>query len=265
LALSASAARGFSVRSLVFGFREGNRERKKGRKQALPKKEKEEKEKEMDRVRVGQDGVHYERDGRAHLILSAPEGGQVLAVRTQQTDGTVRTIKNLDFGSATGATVRLETFATIGDKVLIGQDAGAADGSETDAAYRYGYGVIDFHEGSSGAKGDFSVSNDIRVDGDVHATSFVSLSDARSKEHIEEITESESALVHLLRPVTYTMRATGHRSAGLIAQELEHVFPRAVREYEGVKTVDYFVVYALLLAETQRLAKRLAALESRRV
>jgi hypothetical protein len=40
------------------------------------------------------------------------------------------------------------------------------------------------------------------------------------------------------------------------------VFPRAVREYEGVKTVDYFVVYALLLAETQRLAKRLAALES---
>ena len=217
----------------------------------------------MDRVRVGQDGVHYERDGRAHLILSAPEGGQVLAIKTQETDGTVRTVTSLDFGSATGATVRLEAFATVGDKVLIGHDASAADGSETDAAYRYGYGVIDFHEGSSGAKGDFSVSNDVRVDGDVHATSFVSLSDARSKEHIEEITEAESALVHLLRPVTYTMRATGHRSAGLIAQELEHVFPRAVREYEGVKTVDYFVVYALLLAETQRLAKRLAALEAR--
>ena len=218
--------------------------------------------KKMDRARLGQDGVHYERDGRAHLILAAPDGGQVLAVQTQEVDGTVRTIKNLDFGSATGATVRLETFATIGDKVLIGQDAGTADGSETDAAFKYGYGVLDFHEGSAGDKGSFSLSNDFRVDGDVHATSFVSLSDARSKERVEAITASESALVHLMRPVTYTMRATGQRSAGLIAQELECVFPSAVREHSGVKTVDYFMVYALLLAETQRLAKRVAEIET---
>ena len=216
----------------------------------------------MDRARLGHDGVHYERDGRAHLILAAPDGGQVLAVQTQEADGTVRTIKNLDFGSATGATVRLETFATIGDKVLIGQDAGTADGSEGDAAFTYGYGVLDFHEGSAGAKGSFSLSNDFRVDGDVHATSFVSLSDARSKDCVESITASESALVHLMRPVTYTMRATGQRSAGLIAQELEGVFPRAVREHCGVKTVDYFMIYALLLAETQRLAKRLADIET---
>ena len=220
-----------------------------------------EKRKKMDRARLAQDGVRYERDGVAHLILAAPGGGQVLAVQTQSADGTVSTIKNVDFGSATGATVRLEALATIGDKVLIGQDAGAADGSETDAAYKYGYGVIDFHEGSAGAKGDFSLSNDLRVDGDVHATSFVSLSDARSKERVEPITEAESALVHRLRPVTYTMRATGRRSAGLIAQELEGVFPLAVREHEGAKTVDYLTVYALLLAETQRLARRLAELE----
>ena len=216
----------------------------------------------MDRARLSSTSVNYERDGRAHLILSAPEGGQVLAVRTQAPDGTVSTIKNVDFGSATGATVRLETFATIGDKVLIGQDAGTADGSETDAAFKYGYGVLDFHEGSAGDKGSFSLSNDFRVDGDVHATSFVSLSDARSKERVEAITASESALVHLMRPVTYTMRATGQRSAGLIAQELECVFPSAVREHSGVKTVDYFMVYALLLAETQRLAKRVAEIET---
>ncbi len=216
----------------------------------------------MDRARLSSTSVNYERDGRAHLILAAPDGAQMLAVQTEDADGTIRTIKHIDFGVATGAVVRLDTFATIGDKILVGRDAWSADGTETDAAFRSGYGVIDFHEGAAGsALGDFTVSNDVRVDGDVHAAAFISLSDARAKRDVRGVTESECAGVHELRPVTYTMRATGHQSAGFIAQELEGVFPRAVRDAHGTKTVDYQQVLTMLVAEVQRLARRLVLLE----
>jgi len=220
----------------------------------------------MDRARLSSTSVNYERDGRAHLILAAPDGAQMLAVQTEDADGTIRTIKHIDFGVASGAVVHLDTFATIGDKILVGRDAWSADGTETDAAFRSGYGVIDFHEGAAGpnagpALGDFTVSNDVRVDGDVHAAAFISLSDARAKRDIRGVTESECAGVHELRPVTYTMRATGHESAGFIAQELERVFPRAVRDTHGTKTVDYQQVLTMLVAEVQRLARRLVLLE----
>ena len=221
----------------------------------------------MDRARLSSTSVNYERDGRAHLILAAPDGAQMLAVQTEDADGTIRTIKHIDFGVASGAVVNLDSFATIGDKILVGRDAWSADGTETDAAFRSGYGVIDFHEGApvggpvGSALGDFTVSNDVRVDGDVHAAAFISLSDARAKRDIRSVTEPECARVHELRPVTYTMRATGHESAGFIAQELEGVYPRAVRDTHGTKTVDYQQVLTMLVAEVQRLARRLMLLE----
>ncbi len=61
---------------------------------------------------------------------------------------------------------------------------------------------------------------------------------ARLKSHVGTVTDEEAALVYAIRAVTYTMM--GAESAGVIAQELERVFPRAVRTRPtGVKSVDY--------------------------
>ena len=52
-----------------------------------------------------------------------------------------------------GDTLFLDSMASVGDKLLVGQQASLADGTETDAAYRTGYGVLDFHEGAPAAPG----------------------------------------------------------------------------------------------------------------
>ena len=153
----------------------------------------------MDRARLSSTSVNYERDGRAHLILAAPDGAQMLAVQTEDADGTIRTIKHIDFGVASGAVVHLDSFATIGDKILVGRDAWSADGTETDAAYKSGYGVLDFHEATGAAPyGHFTVSNSVVVDGETHASAFVSLSDARLKSNVATVSDEEAALAEVL-------------------------------------------------------------------
>ena len=87
------------------------------------------------------------------------------------------------------------------------------------------------------------------------------LSDARLKSHVATVTEEEAALVYAIRAVTYTMM--GAESAGVIAQELERVFPRAVRTRPtGVKSVDYQQVNTLLLRALQLLERRVCDLEA---
>ena len=229
-------------------------------------------------TKVNNDGLHFKHSiaERSHLVLATDSLAAALPrllVQEEDESGALRTIKQLDFGAATGGTLFLDSMASVGDKILVGQQASLADGTETDAAYRTGYGVLDFHEAGeageaagSGAGtdpaglGHFTVSNSVFVDGETHASAFVCLSDARLKSHVATVTEEEAALVYAIRAVTYTMM--GAESAGVIAQELERVFPRAVRTRPtGVKSVDYQQVNTLLLRALQLLERRVRALE----
>ena len=216
-------------------------------------------------TKVNNDGLHFKHSiaERSHLVLATDSLGSALPrllVQEEDESGALRTIKQLDFGAATGGTLFLESMASVGDKIIVGQQASLADGTETDAAYRTGYGVLDFHEGAPAAPGHFTVSNSVIVDGETHASAFVCLSDARLKSHVGTVTDEEAALVYAIRAVTYTMM--GAESAGVIAQELERVFPRAVRTRPtGVKSVDYQQVNTLLLRALQLLERRVRALE----
>jgi len=236
-------------------------------------------------TKVNNDGLHFKRSiaERSHLVLATDSLASALPrllVQEEDESGVLRTIKQLDFGAATGGTLFLDSMASVGDKILVGQQASLADGTETDAAYRTGYGVLDFHEageareaseaGEAGEAaaagtdpaglGHFTVSNSVFVDGETHASAFVCLSDARLKSHVRTVTDEEAALVYAIRAVTYTMM--GAESAGVIAQELERVFPRAVRTRPtGVKSVDYQQVNTLLLRALQLLERRVRALE----
>lgn len=223
-------------------------------------------------TKVNNDGLHFKRSiaERSHLVLATDSLAAALPrllVQEEDESGVLRTIKQLDFGAATGGTLFLDSMASVGDKILVGQQASLADGTETDAAYRTGYGVLDFHEAAGADQtgpaglGHFTVSNSVFVDGETHASAFVCLSDARLKSHVRTVTDEEAALVYAIRAVTYTMM--GAESAGVIAQELERVFPRAVRTRPtGVKSVDYQQVNTLLLRALQLLERRVRVLEA---
>ena len=216
-------------------------------------------------TKVNQDGVHFKPSiaERSHLVLGTSHTLPRLLVQEEDETGALRTIKQLDFGAATGDTLFLDAMASVGDKILVGNQASLADGTETDAAYKSGYGVLDFHEATGAAThGHFTVSNTVIVDGETHSSAFVSLSDARLKSDVATVTDEQASLVFAIRAVTYTM--FGAESAGVIAQELESVFPRAVRtRTSGELSVDYQQINTLLLRAVQLLERRVRALEDR--
>jgi|GEM_PF-1834561 hypothetical protein len=94
--------------------------------------------------------------------------------------------------------------------------------------------------------GTTSPTYKLTVGGNVGALGFFHTSDARLKEHIE--TAPGLALVERLRGVTFDWKADGRPSSGVIAQEVEQVFPRAVRtDADGLKMVEYDQLIAPML------------------
>ena len=71
-------------------------------------------------------------------------------------------------------------------------------------------------------------------------------SDERLKENIKPI-ESSVDKVKQLRGVTYDWKETGEASVGVIAQEVEAVFPELVVENEEYKSVDYGKLTSVLI------------------
>lgn len=111
---------------------------------------------------------------------------------------------------------------------------------------------------------------DVHADGDVIAFS-TTISDERLKTDIEKI---DSALdkVGQLNGYSFTYKADGKQSAGVIAQEVEKVLPSAVSEKElplkmndGVayKTVQYDQLVGLLIEAVNELQAKVAKLEGK--
>ena len=110
---------------------------------------------------------------------------------------------------------------------------------------------------------------DLHVDGNVIAYS-TTISDERLKEDIKPI---EGALdkVGQLSGYTFTYKADGKQSAGVIAQEVEKVFPSAVSEStlplktdDGVeyKTVEYDQLVGLLIESVKELKAEIEELKN---
>jgi hypothetical protein len=105
---------------------------------------------------------------------------------------------------------------------------------------------------------------DFHADGDVIAFS-TTISDERLKTDIEKI-ENATDKVSQLNGYTFTYKADGVKSAGVIAQEVEKVLPSAVREKElplksddGVayKTVQYDQIIGLLIESIKELKQEI--------
>jgi len=110
----------------------------------------------------------------------------------------------------------------------------------------------------------FEADGDFHADADVIAFS-TTVSDERLKTDIEKI-ENATDKVSQLNGYTFTYKADGKKSAGVIAQEVEKVLPSAVSEKElplktddGVayKTVQYDQIIGLLIESIKELKQEI--------
>lgn len=74
----------------------------------------------------------------------------------------------------------------------------------------------------------------------------VTASDERLKTDIFTIENALNKVLHL-RGVNFTYIQEGKKSIGLIAQEVEHIIPEVVFEYDGVKAISYANIVGLLI------------------
>lgn len=104
---------------------------------------------------------------------------------------------------------------------------------------------------SSGSLGTAYVSNTKLYynpsSGQLNATNFNSLSDARNKTDIATLEDSLDKVMQM-RGVSFKWKDSGEKSLGVIAQELETVIPEAVHTSEkGIKTVSYGLIIGVLI------------------
>ena len=119
----------------------------------------------------------------------------------------------------------------------------------------------------------------LQVAGDVHASGFITPSDLRLKANVAPVSDVLAKLRHL-RAVSFEWnelyeslgRSSGHREVGLVAQDVESVFPELVTTWgdEDYKAVDYGRFTAVLVEavreltdENATLRQRMEALEAR--
>lgn len=110
--------------------------------------------------------------------------------------------------------------------------------------------------------GGASAAEKLEVTGSVKATSFITSSDRRLKEEIEKVTGLE--LIRKLTGVTYKLKANGSKELGLIAQDVEKVFPEAVvTDKNGMKGVKYQSLISPMIEAIKDTDQEVALLKNR--
>ena len=131
--------------------------------------------------------------------------------------------------------------------------------------YVYKNGAVRTYAGYSNASTDLyhsgtskitATSGGVTVTGSVTETSDITLKDNVST--LENILES----IKQIRGVNFTWKENGDKSIGVIAQEVETVFPDLVSEEEGVKGVNYSGLIGVLIEAVKELSDRVTTLES---
>ena len=105
----------------------------------------------------------------------------------------------------------------------------------------------------------------IMGDGDLQNTnnSYGAISDERLKENIVDATPKLDDL-QKVRIVNYNLLEQEDKHIGVVAQELEEVFPSLVKEDdEGIKSVKYSVFVPMLIKGMQEQQAKIAALETK--
>jgi hypothetical protein len=113
---------------------------------------------------------------------------------------------------------------------------------------------------TTGASGSFTITSGTVSAGDFNATS-----DRNAKHSIAEL-EADRAMEALesIKPVSFVKKGTEKASVGFIAQDVEEFYPDLVGESEGLKSLNYSQMTAILWKQNQELLKRIEKLEGER-
>jgi hypothetical protein len=103
----------------------------------------------------------------------------------------------------------------------------------------------------------------LEVNGNVKATNFVSTSDRRLKDHIEIVPDGLDKILQL-NGVSWQWKANGKPDMGVIAQDVEKVFPDAVvTNSDGMKAVKYNALIAPIIESIKEIFAQITGLGER--
>ena len=117
-------------------------------------------------------------------------------------------------------------------------------------------------------------SGSVNVNGTLFATNISTTSDVRQKENVQKIEASLADNIQLLNPVSYTLKqdtawkydvdAKELQSThyGLIAQEVQKIYPELVYERGDELSINYIELIPLLIMKVQELSAKVQKLES---
>jgi len=127
--------------------------------------------------------------------------------------------------------------------------------------------ISDTDAGSSGnstikLQVDASTKVTIDKDGNVVATGTITPnSDIAFKKDIEPLTNVLNKVTQLLG-INFTYKSNNEKSMGLVAQDVEKVFPELVRGEEGNKSLNYMGLTGALIEAIKELSAKVEALEA---
>lgn len=101
----------------------------------------------------------------------------------------------------------------------------------------------------------------VRLGGNVYAAGYFHTSDARLKENIRPVAGLD--IVKKLSGVLFNWKDSGKEAAGVVAQDVEKIFPEAVIiDSEGIKAVDYDALIAPLIEAVKEQQLEIDALKA---
>jgi hypothetical protein len=105
-----------------------------------------------------------------------------------------------------------------------------------------------------GVNATISTTYTLNVVGDIYASGDIAfLSDINHKKNIKPL-ESQLSKIKRLNPVSFDWKESGKEDFGLIAQEVEEIYPKLVKTNEhGIKSVNYVKLSVLLLKALQEI------------
>ena len=193
--------------------------------------------------------------------------GTVADVPSHVKNITPTQIANWDAGTGGGGGAT--TDGRISDTQIINWDQAHGWGNHASAGYQpagdyltsaslSGYATESWVNSQGFAKGSFvPTSGNSTISGTLTATDFIASSDERLK---DDISPMPIGLIDDIKPVQWTWKDSGKRSAGVIAQQLQEIgLDDFVTEGEdGMLGVNYNALVSVLLAEVISLKKELA-------
>ena len=167
------------------------------------------------------------------------------------------------YGSSNGVYGVGTSFGIYGSASGAGKGVGAVSATGYDF---YGEGPKSYFAGNVGIgktnpAQKLDVTGNGIFSGSVTANSFLYSSDKSLKTNIQPLQDSLSK-VQQLQGVSFDWKLTGDKSIGLIAQDVEKVFPELVSGAEGSKAVAYGNIVAVLVEAIKEQQKQIEELKT---